>query len=183
MQTPYTVLDRARNRSSWANSNTQWILVQIQKSVLKWLFLWTSPSLFKTTFKHLSFSSVYVQTVKASFKHWPWNRNMNFVFYCQYTAQVILFLQPEWKVYVITIPMYKRWERNNQILRSTGNKPCLYTQTLQHRLCSRAHTDIAIWIAFALRSASNFPARLFPYYKGCKGLPQLAIVPLSIQGQ
>lgn len=95
MQTPSTVLDRARNRSSWATSNTQWIFVPIQKSVLKGMFLWTCSSLGKAIFKHLSSNSVSVQTVEAYFKHRPWNRIWILVFYCPCRTQVILFLQTE----------------------------------------------------------------------------------------
>lgn len=54
MQTPYTIFSRARNRSSWANNNTQWILVQTWKSVLIWLSIWTCYTLFRRTFNHLS---------------------------------------------------------------------------------------------------------------------------------
>lgn len=140
-RTPYTILDRARNGSGWANSNTQRILVQIQKSVLKWLFLWTSPSLFKSTFKHSSFSSEYLQTAEAYFKRWPCNSS-GFCSLLSAHSSSDVFLQPEWKLCVITIPMDKRWERNNWDLLEINS--ALYIWTLQQRVCSRAHTDIVV---------------------------------------
>lgn len=92
-------------------------------------------------------------------------------------------MKPEWKVYVITVPMYNRWERNTRILISAGNKLCLYIQTLQHRLSCTVHTDMTVWIAFALRPDSSFLASLLPYYISWKGMPQTAMVLLSIQRQ
>lgn len=143
------------------------------------MFWWTCSSLCKATFKHLNFHSVSVQTVEAYFNHGPWNRIWNFAFYCLFRDQVILFPQPEKKVYLITTPTCNIWERKSQISRWAVNKVSLYTQTLQYSLCSRTHTG-HIWIMFfSLPSASSFLARPFPYYISYKGPTKVVIVSLN----